>query len=254
MSARHAGRTQRHPHGGTPTQRMAMLVALAILAGVLVGLALPRVSITIDKATGGYLATGPAARTLATLPVRDKQRTGAGSNDSAYDRESFGFRTTDDDGNGCDMRDDVLARDLDDVTFKARYGSDSCVVQSGTLHDPYTGRDIAFTRGAGTSAAVQVDHVVALSDAWRSGADQWDTATRLRFANDPANLLAVDGPANREKGDSTADAWLPPNDVYACAYVARQVGVKASYGLSVTAAEKDAMLGVLADCPGQPLP
>ena len=193
------------------------------------------------------MAVGEAASAVAMLAVRD----GARHAGSTYDRDLFGFRTTDDDGDGCDVRDEVLARDLDDVVHRNRY---SCVVQSGTLHDPYTGSDVDFVRGPGTSGAVQIDHVVALSDAWRSGAEGWDTATRVRFANDPANLLAVDGSANQEKGDAAADAWLPSNKSYVCQYVARQIGVKAAYGLSVTAAERDAMLKALAECPGQRLP
>lgn len=240
---------RRWPAGSsTPRQRLAMLVAFAAVIGVLIGLLLPRVSPTIDKATGGYLAVGEAASALATLPVRADD---APDHASSYERDAFGFRTTDDDGDGCDVRDEVLERDLNDVVHKNRY---SCVVQSGTLHDPYTGTDIEFMRGAGTSGAVQIDHVVSLSDAWRSGAHAWGTATRVRFANDPANLLAVDGAANQDKGDAAADFWLPPDETYVCAYVARQIGVKATYGLSVTAAEKDAMVKALAGCPGQSLP
>ena len=127
-------------------------------------------------------------------------------------------------------------------------------MSSGVLDDPYTGKTITFIRGERTSADVQIDHVVALENAWKSGADTWDTARRYRFGNDPYNLLAVDGPANQEKGSASADYWLPPRTDYRCAYVARQIGVKDKYGLSVTSAEKQAMMGVLHGCPGQPLP
>ena len=128
------------------------------------------------------------------------------------------------------------------------------MVASGTLLDPYSGKAIAFVRGQDTSSAVQIDHVVALSDSWQKGAQQWDTAKREAFGNDPLNLLAADGPLNQQKGDGDTATWLPPNKAFRCAYVARQVGVKYTYGLWVTQAEQDAMVGVLSTCPTEPLP
>jgi hypothetical protein len=197
--------------------------------------------------SGGAAAapTGAAADALATLPVKGRApKTG-------YDREQFGQRWKDVDRNGCDQRNDVLARDMVDETF--RDGSD-CVVLTGRLADPYTGTEIAFTRGQDTSDDVQIDHVVALSDAWQKGAQQLDAPTRELVGNDPLNLMATDGPTNQSKGDSDAATWLPPNRAFWCDYVARQVAVKAKYGLWVTQAEHDAMAGVLDRCPGHPLP
>ena len=101
---------------------------------------------------------------------------------------------------------------------------------------------------------MQIDHVVALSDAWQKGAQQLTEAQRLSFANDPLNLLAVDGPANQQKSDGDAATWLPPNKSYRCDYVARQISVKSSYGLWVTRAEHDAMARVLGDCPDTAAP
>ena len=129
-----------------------------------------------------------------------------------------------------------------------------CKVKSGVLSDPYTGTTIRFTRGVKTSSAVQIDHVVALENAWQSGANQWDRTKRYRFGNDMYNLLAVDGPANQEKGSASAAYWLPTNGAYRCDYVARQIGVKAKYGLTVTTKEKRAMLSVLRACPAQSVP
>ncbi|WP_432506689.1 HNH endonuclease family protein [Kineococcus arenarius] len=169
---------------------------------------------------------------------------------TGYERDLFGTAWADVDANGCDTRNDVLRRDLTATVLAAG----GCTVLTGTLADPYSGRSIAFTRGVGTSDDVQIDHVVALSDAWQKGAQGWDTTTRLRFANDPLNLLAVDGPLNAQKGDGDAATWLPPNRTYRCAYVARQVAVKVRYRAWVTAAEKDAIAGVLDTCPGQDLP
>jgi hypothetical protein len=146
----------------------------------------------------------------------------------------------------------VLRRDLRRIALRA--GTHGCIVLRGVLLDPYTGTTIAFVRGVGTSGRVQIDHVVALADAWQKGAQRWTADRRLAFANDPLNLLAVSGKANQQKGAGDSATWLPPRRSYRCAYVARQVAVKTRYGVWVTAAERSAMLRVLASCPAQPLP
>lgn len=181
---------------------------------------------------------------LADLPVKGRApKTG-------YSRAQFGEAWTDDVSvpgghNGCDTRNDILKRDLQTVSFRAH---SDCVVGSGILHDVYTGKTIEFHRGAGSSAAVQIDHLVALSDAWQTGAQQLSRQDRTRLANDPLNLQAVDGPTNQAKGDGDAATWLPPNKIYRCTYVTRQVEVKARYHLWVTPAERDAIAHVLASC------
>ena len=190
--------------------------------------------------------SGAAASVLAGLPVKGRAPT------TGYRREQFGQRWRDVDRNGCDQRNDVLARDLTEPVFKPR--THDCVVLSGTLHDPYTGSVLGFVRGPSSSDDIQIDHVVALSNAWQTGAQQLDLATRELLANDPLNLLATAGPINQAKGDSDAATWLPPARAFRCAYVARQVAVKAKYALWVTAAERDAIARVLTDCPGQPVP
>ncbi|WP_307794476.1 GmrSD restriction endonuclease domain-containing protein [Arthrobacter cavernae] len=182
---------------------------------------------------------------LATLQVKGRApKTG-------YDRAAFGQAWADVDGNGCDTRNDTLKRDLTAVTFTS---SVPCKVQSGTLADPYTAKSIDFLRGAATSGAVQIDHVVALSDAWQKGAQQLTIEQRTAFANDPLNLQATDGPTNLKKGDGDAATWLPPNKSFRCEYVARQISVKATYTLWVTQAEHDAMAGILGDCSAQLAP
>lgn len=187
-----------------------------------------------------------AADALAQLPVKGRApKTG-------YSRDQFGPAWADVDHNGCDQRNDVLARDLTGETF--RPGTHDCIVLTGTLADPYTGRSIAFVRGVGTSDDVQIDHRVSLSNAWQTGAQQLTAEQRRQLAGDPANLQATDGPTNARKGDADAATWLPPNTAYRCQYVASQIAVKAKYGLWVTAAEHDAMAGILTGCPGQPLP
>jgi hypothetical protein len=125
-------------------------------------------------------------------------------------------------------------------------------VITGLLRDPYLGRSISFRKA--DASAIQIDHVVAMSDAWQKGAAAWPASKRLAFANDPLNLLAVSGSANVAKSDSDAASWLPPAKPYRCSYVARQVAVKAKYGLWITRAERDAIRRVLALCPSQAVP
>lgn len=168
-----------------------------------------------------------------------------------YSREQFGVRWADTDHNGCDTRNDILRRDLAHVAVAP--DTQGCKVASGALTSPFTGEYIDFVAGAQTSSDVQIDHVVALSDAWQKGAQNVDADRREEFANDPLNLLAVDGASNSAKGDGDAATWLPPNKTFRCEYVARQIVVKQRYELWITDAEKRAMDQVLQQCPDQPL-
>jgi hypothetical protein len=193
-------------------------------------------------------AAGPAADAMARL---DSIEVKGRAPKTGYERSLFGDAWTDDvtvaDGrNGCDTRNDILRRDLVDAVIKP--GSNECAVLSGTLNDPYTGTSYAFQRGPGSSAEVQIDHMVSLSDAWQTGAQQWDEFTRRNFANDPRNLQATLGWVNQQKGDGDAATWLPPNNAYRCTFVSRIVDVKAAYRLWVTPAERDAIARVLAGC------
>ena len=166
---------------------------------------------------------------------------------TGYSRSAFGPAWADVDRNGCDTRNDILKRDLSQVTFRAK--TKDCVVESGVLFDPFSGENINFQRGEKTSALVQIDHVVALSNAWQTGIFKADLATRKNFANDPLNLLAVKGSLNSQKGDGDAATWLPPNKQFRCDYVSRQVEVKVKYGLWVTKPERDAILRILSNPP-----
>lgn len=185
--------------------------------------------------------SGEAAVALQELPVKGR------APKTDYSRSQFGSGWAED--NGCDTRNTILYRDLKNVTVDSQ-----CRVTAGLLNDPYTGKQIQFVRGETTSDDVQIDHVVALSNAWQTGAQQLDGATREALANDPLELLAVDGAANQQKSDGDAATWLPSNKQFRCQYVARQVAVKKKYNLWVTQAEKDAIIRVLASCPGQQLP
>lgn len=185
------------------------------------------------------LSTVMANQVLEKLAVKGRApKTG-------YSRSEFGdgWATT----QGCDTRNIILHRDLTDVTLQ-----DSCKVVSGSLNDPYTGQVIKFVKT--DSSRVQIDHVVALSDAWQKGAQQLTKAQRIQLANDPMELLAVDGPSNQAKGDSDAASWLPKNKLFRCQYVARQIAVKQKYSLWITAAEKSAIGGILKSCPKETLP
>ena len=150
--------------------------------------------------------------------------------------------------NGCDTRNDILRRVLIDIVVIP--GSKGCAFLSGILNDPYTGTTVEFERGPSTSAEVQIDHIVALSDAWQTGAQQLDPLVRSNFANDPLNLQTTIGWVNQEKGDGDAATWLPSNKSYRCPFVTRIVDIKSAYSLWVTQAEHDAIAWVLTDCGG----
>jgi hypothetical protein len=201
-------------------------------------------SSTTTTTTAAPPVPGTALGALGTLPVKGRApKTG-------YDRDQFGPSWADVDRNGCDTRNDILNRDL--ASKQWRPNTHDCVVVAGTIVDPYTGRVIQFEKAR--AIALQIDHVVALSDAWQKGAQSLSPAERLEFANDPVNLLAVDGPTNASKGDGDAATWLPPNRSFRCAYAGRQIAAKARYRLWVTAAERDALARILSACPGEPLP
>lgn len=211
----------------------AKLLASFIAVGLLFGLAASDVQAAQPKAT----------TILAKLAIKGRApKTG-------YDRDLFS------DGWGsigsCDTRNYILARDLKNITWRS---SPYCTVATGTLTDPYTGKVINFVRGVGTSNAVQIDHVVAVSDAWQKGAQKLTSTQRYNFYNDPLNLIAVDGPTNGQKSDSDAASWLPPRRAFWCPYVARQIAVKYKYKLWVTRAEHDAMAKVLKTCPDRRIP
>ena len=205
------------------------------------GIAVPAQAIRFSSAT-----EVTASSVLSTLPVKGRAaKTG-------YTRAQYGQAWADVDRNGCDTRNDMLKRDLTDIEFKVK--TRDCVVLNGVLLDRYSGETINFVRGAVSSMEVQIDHVVALSNAWQTGAFKLTLMQRTAFANDPMNLFAVKGRLNSQKGDGDAATWLPPLKSFRCTYVAQQIAVKAKYSLWVTAPEKEAMTRILTACPKQTLP
>ena len=214
--------------------RWQIRIAVLLAAGVVMG------QVPVEA------STKTAAAVLETLAVKGRApKTG-------YERSQFGPAWSDVDHNGCDTRNDILYRDLTSITYKP--GTRDCVVLTGILIDPYSGEKISFVRGVGSSMEVQIDHVVALSNAWQTGAFKLSYDKRLAFANDPMNLLAVKGRLNSQKGDGDAATWLPPLKSFRCTYVAQQIAVKAKYSLWVVAPEKAAMVSILAKCPMQKVP
>lgn len=210
-----------------------------------------------DTRTYTYAQLADTTTTLAGLddPTKDNWNDVAPSATRVTGREGwFGKPWAKDvNDNGCDTRNDVLARDLSST----KTGYDGCTVQAGTLiDDPYTGRDISFTRGATSSAAVQIDHVIPLNYAFVHGAERWTQDERETFANDELVTIAVDGDANQEKSDSLVataarsdkPGWWPTNNNYRCAYSARIVLVGAKYGLGLASADATALHDTLTTC------
>ncbi|MDB6425929.1 HNH endonuclease family protein [Curtobacterium sp. 20TX0008] len=216
---------------------------------------------SVGDALHGELLVGDAAAPTSTSnPAPSSGQTGSEQNRALaildelpataakripeYRRIAFGPTWQDVDGNGCSTRNDILARDLTDV----QRAPDGCTVLSGVLNDPYTGKRIDFRRGVDTSAAVQIDHRVPLALAWRSGAWAWTDRQRAAFANDPANLVAVDGPTNTAKSDSGPGEWTPPNAAYRCAYDRAYINLLKRYRLTVSADDRAALRRGLEGC------
>ncbi len=246
---------------------MVKNVAVAALAGVLLTACLAPAALTetettppVEQVVEDLLAAASRPPSPSpTLEEREEPEAGTAlaaldildikgrAPKTGYDRDEFGAGWVDVDRNGCDTRNDLLQLRLVNIEM-----SGTCKVMAGDLLDPFTGTWVHFERGG--ASEVDIDHLVALSDAWQKGAQQWDFAQRVAFANDPLNLEPVDAGENRAKGDADAATWLPPDTSYRCEYVARQIAVKAKYGVWVTQAEHDAMAKVLGTCPDEPLP
>lgn len=225
------------------------LLWLALLTAVAVLVAYQVVTARAERSTTGAPVLAPGTDVLAGITVLaarphrpDYRRTiafGAAWDD---DNDAPGGR------NGCDTRNDVLNRDLTDITHvRTRRCPDA--VATGTLRDPYTGVTVSFTRGAGIGEAVQIDHLVPLAYAWDMGAHAWPPELRLRFANDPANLLAVAGAPNQDKGDSPPADWMPPNTAFGCQYATQFTAVLRGYRLPVDAPSVPVLRAAAATCP-----
>ncbi|MHC9296502.1 HNH endonuclease family protein [Mycobacterium sp. LTG2003] len=225
---------------------LALAVALAVVVAVQVMVSDQRSARFVAQAQTPTVAPGvdPLAG-LAEIPIRVR------GND--YRRAAFGEAWDDDNSapgghNGCDTRNDILNRDLADKTFVSIKRCPNAVA-TGTLHDPYTSAVVAFVRGNQTGASVQIDHIVPLALAWDLGARDWPEDLRARFANDPANLLAVAGEANQDKGDQEPAHWMPPNRAFWCQYAVQFVEVLRGYRLPVDTASAAVLREASGTCP-----
>lgn len=227
--------------------RVRRIMTIGILVAIIVGAIVTSNTESTNSRLSNTTQSHSSAGGLFATDILDKLPVKGRAPKTGYTRAQFGdgWAVT----NGCDTRNIILHRDLTNIQV-----DNKCDVISGILNDPYTGKTINFVRGSGTSADVQIDHVVAISDAWQKGAQQLSSADRIRLANDPLELLAVDGPANQQKSDGDAATWLPSYKPFRCQYIARQIAVKQEYTLWVTQAEKDAMTAILSSCPSQMLP
>jgi Protein of unknown function (DUF1524) len=228
---------------------LGLVIAAEQDATVLVGPPGAQVEVSADAYRRPAVGTDPVVASSEALELLGGLSVKGRAPKTGYDRDEFGDGWPDVDFNGCDTRNDVLARDLDGEQLRGG----RCVVVSGTLVDPYTSDTVLFTYGRATSDDVQIDHVVALSNAWQTGAQQLTREQRIAFANDPLNLQATIGAVNAAKGDGDAATWLPPDRASWCAYAAIQVQVKAKYGLWVTPPEHAALVRILGGCPDEPL-
>ena len=225
---------------------LALAVTLAIVVAYQTVASAQRAASFVAQADAPAVAPGvDVLAGMAQIPLRIRV--------FDYRRAAFGESWTDDNPapgghNGCDTRNDILERDLVDKTYVSITRCPTAVA-TGTLHDPYTNASVAFVRGNQIGASVQIDHIVPLALAWDLGARDWPEDMRLRFANDPANLLAVGGQANQDKGDSEPALWMPPNMAFRCQYAVQFVAVLRGYGLSVDAPSAGVLREAASTCP-----
>jgi len=240
-----------------PAQHRTLLAALLLTSTALAGCTLPVAwTSTVDPSSTAVTssttpgpsqpgaATPGASVTSSAVAALEQLTVSAETEQGSYHRKAFGPSWADVDGNGCDTRDDILARDLADPVIDA----DGCTVRSGTLTDPYTGTTLPFTRGVDTSRDVPVDHRVPLAEGWASGAAAWTLEQRQAFANDTANLVATTEEENSAKSDRDPAEWMPTAPAAWCGYASAYVQVKATWRLSVDERERDALRDVLAAC------
>jgi hypothetical protein len=138
----------------------------------------------------------------------------------------------------CSAREAVLRRDGSGVTVDA-----ACYPTSGSWFSEYDA--VTLT----TPSSVDIDHVVPLAEAWRSGASAWTTSRRQSFANDLADpqLIAVSAGSNRAKSDQDPSAWMP-RAAYRCTYSKLWIGSKHAWDLRLQATEKSALQAMLNSC------
>lgn len=231
--------------GGPALLASAGAAVVAVIVAVQVVMQAARAEVTVGRGAPVVPAGTDVLAGIAVVSARERG--------SDYRRAAFGEAWDDDTGapgghNGCDTRDDILDRDLADKTYTATRRCPRAVA-AGTLRDPYTSDTVVFVRGSRVGASVQIDHIVPLAYAWDMGARDWTDERRRRFANDPANLLAVDGQANQDKGDMGPGEWMPPNSAFWCAYAVQFIDVLRGYRLVLDEASAQRLRQATARCP-----
>ena len=225
---------------------LAAGVAIAVLVAVQVTSAARQDAPFIARADVPTVAPGvDVLAGVVEIPVRVRAHD--------YRRAAFGESWTDDTSapggrNGCDTRNDILDRDLIEKTYVSIKRCPTAVA-TGVLHDPYSNAVIDFTRGNQVGAAVQIDHLVPLALAWDLGAFAWSEDLRVRFANDPANLIAVAGAINQDKGDAEPVDWMPPNRAFWCQYSVQFAEVLRGYALPIDQRSAVVLREGAATCP-----
>jgi len=232
--------------------RVVPLVLVAMIVVAVLGLVACAPSVPATAARPAPTATSsapprpgstPTAAQGALVAMIDALPVSSSTPPAKYVRADFGAAWADTDRNGCDTRNDVLARDLLDAQTKP--DTRGCVVTSGVLHDPYTGTTLTWTKAGG---GIDIDHVVPLEQAWAAGAWTWTTERREQFANDLPELQATVSSTNRAKGDSPIQTWTPPDPTYLCTYTTRWVQTKTTWQLTVTQDEKTRLLHLATNC------
>ena len=168
----HPRRTSRGRKGAGPLPTIIAVAALALALWIF----LPTILSGFPGTGGEGKSATPGTEALSQLESLGVVANGGNGEAPPYTRSQFGDGWGDLDGDGCNTRNEILARDLSEVQYRA--GTKDCVVETGVLEDPYTGKTIQFQRGETTSQMVQIDHVVALADAWNAGAWAWDASRR----------------------------------------------------------------------------
>lgn len=211
--------------------RLLRRAAATLLSALTLTAALPS---TAQAAAPGDTVTLPVSQALARLTVQDESRDG-------YSRDLF-RHWIDADRDGCSTRSEVL---LEEAVTAPEVGT-RCALTGGTWYSPYDSRSLTSV------GQLDIDHFVPLAESWDSGASAWSAAERQAFANDlddPRSLIAVSAASNRSKSDQDPGTWMPPTAAYHCEYATTWIVVKTRWGLAVDRAERDALAGVLAQCP-----
>ncbi len=158
-----------------------------------------------------------------------------------YSRDSLPTDWKDLDGNGCNTREDILKKYTSEYTGRF----DGCKIKSGKFYDYYNGKFLRYDKSVDTGGGIQIDHIVAIGNAWISGGYKWGKDEWISYINDEEVLIPTSSKTNREKSDKDITEWKPANNSYLCTYAEKQVEIKDKYKLTVTEKEKAELKSIL---------